>query len=62
MCVCVFWGALFERKTIMTLRSVCLFDNGDIYQDSGLALPPLPLRSANINIFCYPSRVGPSVL
>ena len=43
-----FGGQTFERKIIMTLRSACLFDNGDIYQDSGLALPPLPLRSTNI--------------
>ena len=50
VCVCVFWQT-FQRKTIMTLRSACLFDNGDIYQYSGLALPPLPLQSANINIF-----------
>ena len=32
----------------MTLRSACLFDNGDIYQVSELALPLLPLRSTII--------------
>ena len=43
-----FLGQTFKRKTIMTLRSACLFDNGDIYQVSELALPPLPLRSTII--------------
>ena len=49
------WGQTFERKTIMTLRSACLFDNGDIYQVSGLALPPLPLRSTNIKNILHTS-------
>ena len=52
-----FRGQTFQRKTIMTLRSACLYDNGDIYQDSGLALPPLPLRSAIINVVFYPNIV-----
>ena len=60
MFVCVFFfgggGQTFERKTIMTLRSACLFDNVDIYQVCGLALPPLPLRSAIINIVCIVYR------
>ena len=43
-----FSGQTFERKTIMTLRSACHFDYRVIYQVSGLALPPLPLRSTNI--------------
>ena len=36
-----FWGRRLKEKQ-------CLFDNGDIYQVSELALPPLPLRSTII--------------